>query len=129
MQCPLFVHQSSMSCQQFTSINISSNHFAISLSVCLITPECPHLIVEPVNGNTTGPCADPEGGPTLKNHKNTGFLSNTGLDPLKNHKATKPEFNFGPPSACQGNAIQMVFHWRANDGPLLMVLGSPLLIN
>ena len=28
--------------------------------------------------------------PTLKNHKNIGFLSNTGPDPLKNHKATKP---------------------------------------
>ena len=24
--------------------------------------------------------------PPLKNHKNTGFLSNTGPDPLKNHK-------------------------------------------
>ena len=28
-----------------------------------------------------------------KIHKNTGFLSNTGSDPLKNHKATKPAFN------------------------------------
>ena len=30
------------------------------------------------------------GGPTspLENHKNIGFLSNTGPDPLKNHKAT-----------------------------------------
>ena len=32
-------------------------------------------------------CADPEGGQgvrtPLKNHKNIGFLSNTGLDPLK----------------------------------------------
>ena len=31
----------------------------------------------------------------LKNHKNLGFLSNTGPDPLKNHKATKPAFNVG----------------------------------
>ena len=37
----------------------------------------------------------------LKNHKNIGFLSNTGPDPLKNHKATKPAFNVGPPSARQ----------------------------
>ena len=36
--------------------------------------------------------------PSLKNHKNTGFLSNTGPDPLKIHKATKPAFNVGPPS-------------------------------
>ena len=55
--------------------------------------------------------ADPRGGgdsgsgPPLKNHKNIGFLINTGPDSLKNHKATKPAFNFGPPSAHQGNAI------------------------
>ena len=33
--------------------------------------------------------------------KNLGFLSNTGPDPLKNHKATKPEFNVGLSSARQ----------------------------
>ena len=33
-----------------------------------------------------------------KNHKTIGFLCNTGTDPLKNHKATKPAFN-GPLSA------------------------------
>ena len=39
--------------------------------------------------------SDPEGyrgtgppTPPLKNHKNIGFLSNTGPDPLNNHKAT-----------------------------------------
>ena len=54
------------------------------------------------------PCADPEGGgggaglrTTLKNHKNVRFLSSTGTDPLKNHKATKPAFNLGSPSARQ----------------------------
>ena len=30
--------------------------------------------------------------PSLKNYKNIGFLSNTGSDPLKNHKTTKPAF-------------------------------------
>ena len=44
-------------------------------------------------------------GPSLKNHKNIGFLSNTGPDPLENHKATKPAFNVGPSSASQLNAI------------------------
>ena len=43
--------------------------------------------------------------PPLKNHKNIGFLSNTGPYPQKNHKATKPAFNVGPPSARQLNAI------------------------
>ena len=33
------------------------------------------------------------------------FLSNTVPDPLKNHKATKPELNIGPPSARQRSAI------------------------
>ena len=34
---------------------------------------------------------------TLKNHK-AGLLSNTGPDPLKNHKATKRAFNIEPTS-------------------------------
>ena len=33
-----------------------------------------------------------------KSHK-IGFLSNTGPDPLKNHKATKPAFNVGQSSS------------------------------
>ena len=55
-------------------------------------------------------CADPEGGnggsgPHLKKHKNIGFLSNSGPDPLKNYEATEPAFNVGPSSARQQNAI------------------------
>ena len=34
-----------------------------------------------------------------------GFLSNTGLDPLKNHNATKRAFNIGPSSARQRTFI------------------------
>ena len=56
--------------------------------------------------------ADPEGGggkgldpPPLKNHKNIGFLSNTGPDPLYRLKATKPVFNVWPSSPRQRNAI------------------------
>ena len=37
--------------------------------------------------------------------KNIGFLSNTGPDPLKYHKATKSAFNVRPSSARQRNAI------------------------
>ena len=43
--------------------------------------------------------------PPLKNHKNIGFLSNSGPDPLKNHKATEPAFNVGPSLAHQRKAI------------------------
>ena len=41
----------------------------------------------------------------LETHENIGSLSNTGLDPLKYHKATKPSFKFGPLPARQRNAI------------------------
>ena len=44
-------------------------------------------------------------GPTLKNHKNIGLLSNTGPDPLKNQKATNQKFNVEPSPARQRNAI------------------------
>ena len=37
----------------------------------------------------------------LKNHRNLGFISNTGPDLRKNHKATKPAFNVGQLSAHQ----------------------------
>ena len=63
----------------------------------------------------------------MKNYKNIGFLSNTGLDPLKNHKATELAFNVGQSSARQRNAISMAFRWHADDGPLLVVFGSSLL--
>ena len=39
--------------------------------------------------------------PLPKKQKNIGFLSNTGPDRLKNHKATEPAFNLGPLSARQ----------------------------
>ena len=65
-------------------------------------------------------CADPER--PLKNQKNIGFLSITGSDPQKNHKATKPAFNVGPSSARQQSAIYMAFCWWADDGPILVGL-------
>ena len=66
-----------------------------------------------------GSCTDPEGGqgirtPTLKNHKNVGFSSNTGSDHLKS-AATKPAFNVGSSSARQRNAIL----WRFAGGPIM----------
>ena len=64
----------------------------------------------------------------LKNHKNIGFLSNTGPDPLKNLKAAKPAFNGGSSSAGQRNAIfkwrnaiLMAFRWQVDDGPLIVL--------
>ena len=59
----------------------------------------------------------------MKNHKAIGFLSNTGPDPLKNHKATKPAFSVGPSSVHQRNAISMALHWQADDTPLFVVFG------
>ena len=51
----------------------------------------------------------------LKNHKNVGFLSNTGPDPLKNHKATKPDSMLGR----HGHASQTPFEWRFAGGPMM----------
>ena len=45
------------------------------------------------------------GPPSLKNHKNIGFLSNPGSDPLKNYEAVEAAFNVGPSSARQRSAI------------------------
>ena len=42
---------------------------------------------------------------TLNNHKATGLHSNTGLEPLEIHKATKTALNAGPVSVCKGNLI------------------------
>ena len=50
-----------------------------------------------------------------------GFPSNTGPDPLKNRKATRPEFNVRPSSGRRRNAIKMAFCQRADDGPLSVV--------
>ena len=58
--------------------------------------------------------------PQKKDHKK-GFLSNTGLDHLKNRKATRTEFNVRPSSGRQQHAISMAFCWQADDCPLLVV--------
>ena len=52
-----------------------------------------------------------------------GFLSNTGPDSLKNHKATKPAFNGGPSSARQQTSLKWLFtgglRWLAFSGILI----------
>ena len=57
--------------------------------------------------------------PPMKNHKNIGFLTNTGPVPLKTHKMLG---HVGPSSARQRNAIAMAFRWRTDDGPFISVL-------
>ena len=47
-------------------------------------------------------CADPD--PPTKNHKRIGFLNNTGLDHLKNHKLQSQHSMFG-------------HHWLASETP------------
>ena len=58
--------------------------------------------------------------PPEKSQKNIRFLSNTGPDPLKSHKATKSAFNVGPTSARQRNAISI--KWRIDGGPMMAQL-------
>ena len=56
-------------------------------------------------------------GPPLKNHKNIGFLGNTGPEPLKNLKLPSWAI-IGPPAK-----RHFTFCWMANDGPLIVVFG------
>ena len=57
--------------------------------------------------------------------QNIGFLSNTGPDPLKNLRATKPEFNVGihlPPAFNVGPssaASETPFKWLFSGGPMM----------
>ena len=66
------------------------------------------------------PCADPEGGgiggpdpsppPPLKNHKNIGFLSNTGPDHLQITKLPSQHSMWaiiGPPAKCHFNGVSL----------------------
>ena len=59
-----------------------------------------------------------------KKSQNIGFLSNTGRESLKNHKATKPATNVEPSSARQRNAIKMAVRWQADDSTLKVIFGS-----
>ena len=88
-----------------------------------------HAQIQRGGGGGGGGGGGDRGPDPLKNHKNIGFLSNTGQDPLK---ITKPPFNIwaiiGTPAKCH----LMAFPWRVNDGPLMfiVVFGSSLpLIN
>ena len=61
----------------------------------------------------------------LKNHKNIGFSSNTSPDPLKNCSylaSTQYSAIIGMPAKCH----LMAFRWQADDGLLIVVLGSSL---
>ena len=61
-----------------------------------------------LGGSRRGQGSGPPPPPPLKNHENIGFLCNSGPDPLKIHKATKPAFNEGPS-----------FKWRFAGGPTM----------
>ena len=54
--------------------------------------------------------------PPLKRHKNKGFLSNTGLDPLKNHKAAISQHSM---LGHHQPASETPFKWRFAGGPMM----------
>ena len=66
-------------------------------------------------------CADAEAGdrgpdpPPLKNHKNIGFLRNTGLDPLKITKLPSHHSMFGH----HRHASETPFKWCFAGGPMM----------
>ena len=80
--------------------NVSSS--TIVISNLAPTPAVPDFI-------HSASCADPEGDmgsrPPPEKSQKYRISSNTGPDPLKNHKATKPAFNVGLSLARHQNAI------------------------
>ena len=58
-----------------------------------VYPVACYCITLTMGGSRRGGGGGGGGHTPLKNHKNIGFLSNTGPDPLKNHKTTKQVFN------------------------------------
>ena len=76
------------------------------------------------------PCGDPECGtggpdPPEKSHRNIGVSSNTGLDPLKN-PSYQASIQCWAIIGTPAKRHLMAFRWRADDGPLMVVLGSSL---
>ena len=57
--------------------------------------------------------------PPLKNHKNIGFLSNTCLDLLENHEATKPAFIVGMFGHHRPTS-ETPFKLHLADGPMMV---------
>ena len=53
--------------------------------------------------------------PLPEKSQNISFHSNTGQDPLKNHKPAKPAFNVSPSTARQRYAMK----WRFAGGPMI----------
>ena len=51
-----------------------------------------------------------------ENHNTIGFLSNSGADPLKNYKASKPTFN---DVGHHPSASEKPFEWRFAGGPMM----------
>ena len=94
--------------------------FIRSLSVFLFNLLC-RLLMCGFRGERVGVWTVPL---PLKIHKDIGFLSHSGLGPLK--KITKSIFNVNPSSARKRNAIKMESCWRTDDGPLIWVFGSSL---
>ena len=69
----------------------------VILYLVLVQPrKCPHIIENFLTG-MDGSRGGGTGGPIDRSQK-IGLLSNTGPDPLKNRKATRPEFNVRPSS-------------------------------
>ena len=74
-----------------TTINSHTLHYlrwvSYTISPWLIV-QVTHARIQREGGEAGGPVPPP---PQKKNEKNRGFISNTGLDPLKIHKATKSD--------------------------------------
>ena len=65
---------------------------------------------------------DPEGGGGHKNHKNSGFLCNTGPDPLQITKLQSQHSMLGH----HRPASETPFKWRFTGGPMMVIYSAIL---
>ena len=98
---------------------VSISHSCSSVRINAV----PKLSCMPETHKRNKSYVDPEEGlgvrtTPLENHKTIGFLNNTGLDFMENHKATKPAFNVGLSAARQ----RTPFKWRFAGVPMMPAL-------
>ena len=73
------------------------------------------MIIWKLMGGSRGVGDKESGHPTLKNHKNIGFLSNTGPDPLKITKLPSKHSMLGH----HQQASERPFKWLFASGPMM----------
>ena len=86
LHCLPLSHKKDSLCVIWVKLSLVSMEFTTLVNPCHVREDLTSSV------SSLFVCANPEGGQGVRtppeNNKNIGFLSNTGLDPLKNHKTS-----------------------------------------